>query len=151
MTRDEMQKVMDQVFNECEALREAGQAEYAGGEDTFGNFNRLAQRLGVDRKQVLLTYLAKHQDGVDSYVRGHKSQREDVRGRINDQIVYLCLLRGMIEEEEEQSAALNAETQESRGNYLPFAHSFKAKEFDVAFCVHCGKHEADQIHNGSLA
>lgn len=99
MTRDEMSQVMDRVFEECRALREAGQKEYAGGEDAFGNFNRLAARLGIDRKQVLLVYLAKHQDGVDSFIRGHRSQREDVRGRINDQIVYLCLLRGMIEEE----------------------------------------------------
>lgn len=108
MTSDEMAQMMDRVFEECRALREAGQKEYAGGEDAFGNFNRLATRLGINRKQVLLVYLAKHQDGVDSFLRGHISQREDVRGRINDQITYLCLLRGMIEEEDsrQQSTTL---------------------------------------------
>ena len=31
--------------------------------------------------------------------RGHKSQREDVTGRLTDAIVYLCILWGMIEED----------------------------------------------------
>lgn len=93
---------MSTVFKECEALRNAGQKEYAGGEDAFGNFNRLAAKLGIDRKRVLLVYSTKHQDGIDSYIRGHVSQREDVRGRINDLIVYMCLLRGMIDEETSQ-------------------------------------------------
>tara|TARA_Y100001938_G_scaffold144099_1_gene218121 strand:+ start:2646 stop:2765 length:120 start_codon:yes stop_codon:yes gene_type:complete len=35
-----------------------------------------------------------------SYIKGYKSQREDVRGRITDIIVYLMLLWGMIEEDE---------------------------------------------------
>tara|TARA_Y100001938_G_C7856425_1_gene313380 strand:+ start:263 stop:400 length:138 start_codon:yes stop_codon:yes gene_type:complete len=39
-------------------------------------------------------------DGVMSYIKGHKSQREDVRGRITDIIVYLMLLWGMVEEDE---------------------------------------------------
>ena len=47
-----------------------------------------------------MVYLLKHIDGISSYVNGHKSQREDVRGRITDSIVYLCLLWGMIEERE---------------------------------------------------
>tara|TARA_Y100000004_G_scaffold56902_1_gene63309 strand:+ start:3076 stop:3225 length:150 start_codon:yes stop_codon:yes gene_type:complete len=47
---------------------------------------------------VLLIYTLKHIDGICSFVEGHKSQREDVRGRITDVIVYLCLLWGMVEE-----------------------------------------------------
>ena len=50
--------------------------------------------------QVLMVYLLKHIDGISSFVNGHKSQREDVRGRITDAIVYLCLLWGMIEDTE---------------------------------------------------
>ena len=47
-----------------------------------------------------MVYLLKHIDGISSFVNGHKSQREDIRGRITDAIVYLCLLWGMIEETE---------------------------------------------------
>lgn len=47
-----------------------------------------------------MVYLLKHIDGISSFVNGHKSQREDVRGRITDAIVYLCLLWGMVEDTE---------------------------------------------------
>ena len=45
-----------------------------------------------------MTYLLKHIDGVVSYTQGHKSQREDVRGRLTDIIVYTMLLWGMVDE-----------------------------------------------------
>jgi|TARA_R100001530_G_scaffold131243_1_gene102779 hypothetical protein len=47
-----------------------------------------------------MVYLLKHIDGITAYLAGHKSQREDVRGRIKDAIVYLMLLWAMIEERE---------------------------------------------------
>jgi hypothetical protein len=89
------------MYNEIQELRKAGQAEYVGGDqNAFGNFERLANMLDLDRKSILWVYCTKHLDGITSYLRGHKSQREDVRGRINDVIVYLILLRGMIDDEE---------------------------------------------------
>lgn len=101
MRQKEMAEVMSTVFEECQSLRDAGQKEYARDEDeAFANFNRVAADIGLDRKAVLWVYARKHMDGIVSYIQGHKSQREDVRGRINDLIVYLCLLRGMIDEEE---------------------------------------------------
>jgi len=101
MTQKQMAEIMDTVFAECNTFRAAGQKEYAHNEENaFANFERLAEDLGLDRKEILWVYAMKHKDGISSYIKGHKSQREDVRGRINDLIVYLCLLRGMIEEEE---------------------------------------------------
>lgn len=101
-----MRKVdYDNVFNgileELKVTREAGQKEYAHGavDDVFNNFNRLAGDLDIDRKKVLWVYFNKHRDGIAAYLKGHVSQREDVRGRIKDSIVYLMLLWGMIEEE----------------------------------------------------
>lgn len=46
-----------------------------------------------------MTYFLKHVDGINAFIKGHKSQREDVTGRITDCIVYLMLLWGMIIEE----------------------------------------------------
>lgn len=101
MTKVELGKWMDVVFGECRGLREAGQKEYARREDNaFANFERVGERLQLTREQILLVYLEKHLDGINAWVSGHKSQREDVRGRINDAITYLCLLRGMVEESE---------------------------------------------------
>lgn len=100
VTRQEMAQVMEKIIEEISHLRNAGQQEYAHSEDNaFANFDRLAERMKLDRKAVLMVYAEKHIDGIHSYIQGHKSQREDVRGRINDVIVYMCLLRGMIEEE----------------------------------------------------
>ena len=74
-----------------------GQREYARGDNVFGNFNRLAEQLGMRPEQVLLVYAVKHLDGIVSWINGHKSQREDVRGRINDLRVYLAILHLMVE------------------------------------------------------
>ena len=82
-------------------MRLAGQKEYARKEsNAFANFERVGKNLDIKREEVLLVYLLKHIDGICSFVKGHKSQRENVRGRLTDAIVYLCLLWGMIDDTE---------------------------------------------------
>ena len=100
MNQSDMSKVMDKILKEVAIMRDAGQEEYShDNSDVFANFNRVSDLLDVDRKKVLMTYMLKHIDGIAAYVKGHKSQREDVTGRITDCMVYLMLLWGMIEEE----------------------------------------------------
>ena len=85
---------------EIMALRSAGQKEYAHDDSSpFANFERGAADMGIDRKQVLWCYAMKHKDGIAAFLKGHTSQREDVRGRINDLITYLLLLYTMVNEE----------------------------------------------------
>ena len=85
-------------------MRAAGQKEYARKEsNAFANFERVADYIDSNKQKVLMVYLLKHIDGISSFVNGYKSQREDVRGRITDAIVYLCLLWGMIDEEDNKS------------------------------------------------
>ena len=101
MKHSQMHKLMDEILKEVTMTRDSGQKEYAhDNNDVFANFNRVGHLLEEDRKKVLMTYMLKHIDGIAAYVKGHKSQREDVRGRITDCIVYLMLLWGMIEEED---------------------------------------------------
>jgi hypothetical protein len=105
MTRAELAGVMDRVFEECRALRNAGQQEYARREENaLANFERVAERCDITREKALMVYAEKHLDGIHSWINGHRSQRESVKGRINDAIVYLCILRGMVEELENQPA-----------------------------------------------
>jgi hypothetical protein len=81
--------------------RDAGQREYAQSNDNvFANFDRVGKSINASREKVLMVYLLKHIDGISAYIKGHKSQREDVTGRITDAMVYLMLLWGMVEEEE---------------------------------------------------
>ena len=84
--------------------RKQGQKEYVHNiENVFANFERIAKSLNSTREKVLMTYLLKHIDGITAYVNGHQSQREDVRGRITDIIVYLMLLWGMVETKDTQT------------------------------------------------
>jgi len=108
LSRSEVATLMKSVFDECQATREAGQAEYAHkDENAFENFDSEAAALKVDRKVVWAVFAGKHWRGIRSYILGHKSQREDVRGRIKDLIVYLVLLWGMIDDEEHPTKKLS--------------------------------------------
>ena len=87
--------------------RKSGQSEYAHDKNNvFANFDRVAKALNSTREKVLLTYLLKHIDGIIAYVNGHQSQREDVRGRITDVIVYLMLLWGMVDTNDTQEVGV---------------------------------------------
>ena len=91
---------MKKIQLEISKTRESGQKEYAHKKDNvFANFERIGNALDISREKVLLTYLLKHVDGIKAYVNGYISQREDVRGRLTDIIVYCMLLWGMIEDD----------------------------------------------------
>lgn len=100
MTKDQFTTLLQSIQSaECQ-VREDGQKEYAHDEsNVFANFDRAAKELNIDRKKALWVLAKKHVDGVISYINGHKSQREDVRGRIKDLRMYLALLWGMVEED----------------------------------------------------
>ena len=96
-----MHSVMDSIWERVQKMRDSGQEEYAHDKkNVFANFERVGNLLHVNREKVLMTYLLKHIDGIAAYANGLKSQREDVRGRITDAIVYLCLLWAMVDQSE---------------------------------------------------
>ena len=109
-TKEEIKTLMDQIFRELQVTREAGQKEYAHDDNNaFANFERLSTDLNIDRKQVLWVYVYKHIDGIKSFLKGHRSQREDIRGRIKDVIVYLILLWGMIDDDDSKPSLADEE------------------------------------------
>ena len=100
MTKDEFNKLFKLIVEEVQETRNEGQKEYAHEEDNiFANFERVGASLNISKEQTLMVYLMKHIDGINAWIKGHKSQREDVRGRIKDAIVYLSLLWAMAETE----------------------------------------------------
>lgn len=95
------------------------QAEYANDPDNiFANFDRISTQLGLTREQVLLVYAQKHMDGIVSYVNGHRSQREDIRGRIKDLRMYLALLWGMVDDSYYSELEESAEKHGGKVSYL---------------------------------
>lgn len=100
MNKAKFDELFIDIMNEVKDARDSGQKEYAHTEDNvFANFERVAGGLDISREQALMVYLMKHMDGINAWIKGHKSQREDVTGRIKDAIVYLCLLWGMADED----------------------------------------------------
>ena len=105
MKHKKMLNLINAIFEQVELIHTEGQKEYAMDEDNvFANFERIANQTGQNKEMVLWVYLMKHIDGIASYLRGHRSQREEVQGRLTDAIVYLCILWGMIEEEDHYNA-----------------------------------------------
>jgi hypothetical protein len=99
MNYKNLDKIIQLQIKHILKTRDDGQKEYARDIDNvFANFERVGKYINVSREQVLMVYLLKHIDGIMAYINGHKSQREGVEGRITDAIVYLLLLRGMVEE-----------------------------------------------------
>ncbi len=93
-----------EILPQITKTRDAGQKEYAHDvNNVFANFERVAEALNTTREKVLMVYLLKHIDGISAYTNGMKSQREDVRGRLTDAIVYLMLLWGMVADDLEES------------------------------------------------
>ena len=100
MKKQEFNELFLDIMMEVKKTRDQGQKEYAHTEENvFANFERVATNLDISKEQALMVYLMKHIDGISAWIKGHKSQREDVTGRIKDAIVYLCLLWGMASEE----------------------------------------------------
>jgi hypothetical protein len=94
-----MENLIQEIFQKIQETREAGQKEYARDKNNaFANFERVASYSNIKKEKVLLIYLLKHIDGIASHIDGHFSYRENIRGRITDAIVYLCLFWGMEDE-----------------------------------------------------
>ena len=109
---DEFFKVM---VSEVKKTRDDGQLEYASPSNVFDDFVKTAELTGTTPAMVLYTFLNKHMRGIGSFIRGYESQRESVKGRIKDAIVYLFLLWAMVEEEEHKNK-LNQEQADQMAN-----------------------------------
>ena len=99
MNKGHFDRFFEHMIEEVKETRDCGQKEYAKDGNVFEDFSQTAKLTGSSQAAVLYTFLNKHMRGIASWIRGHKSQREDVTGRIKDAIVYLFLLWAMIEEE----------------------------------------------------
>ena len=107
MNFDEYKDVFNWTVSECYDLGLLKGAEYRGdegGNNVHANFDRLASKLGVEPITILMVYLTKHLDSIDTYARLNQREHsgmetpsyEPITGRINDAINYLILLKAMI-------------------------------------------------------
>ena len=111
MTYKEMTELIEgKIFPEIIKIRDAGQKEYAREtDDVLANFKRISTWLDLPVEKVIMVYLLKHIDGITAWCNGHKSQRDNIRGRLTDILVYTCLFQAHVEETESHNK-LNKES-----------------------------------------
>ena len=104
MNRKEFQGIIDQTFQSIQKLSGSKGVEYTGHEgeaNIHANFDRLSADLQLDPETVLMVYLTKHLDSIRTYVNNigapaSPKLSEPIEGRIDDAILYLILLKGMV-------------------------------------------------------
>lgn len=107
MTFAKFDEFTEEMLGRIRNMRDTKGKEYAGTEDRFGNFNRLAADCGISREKVWQVYYTKHWDSIKSYIQnGTEFSTETIDGRIVDAMTYLLLLAGMIKENKEKEKEL---------------------------------------------
>lgn len=102
MRKDEFLALLEDTFTQIEALTATKGEEYAASDDQLANFKRSAEQAGITPEQVWLVFFNKHKDAITSYVKNlniiNRHPSEPIEGRIDDAILYLCLLKALIQE-----------------------------------------------------
>lgn len=97
------QRVLAATIDAINSLGKLKGGEYAGDLDRLANFRRNGQTLGLPMEVIWAVYYNKHHDAVMQWINdlisGKARERaEPIEGRIDDMIVYLILLKCMVEE-----------------------------------------------------
>lgn len=148
MTHQEFDALLDTIVDKVRQLGTTKGREYAGGEDRFGNFNRLAARMGITREQVWQVYFTKHLDSLETYIRekGAVTATEPIQGRILDAITYLTLLYGMVEETQAPLSAIAASITTNPNE----PHRFVGEQTLCACCARSRLSSYHRADNGLL-
>lgn len=99
MNRRRLLEVIDETVHRIIDLNNTKGREYAGDEEALSNFYNRASQMGIDPKIVWGTFFGKHMDSIFSYIKSGQVLSEPIEGRIDDAILYLILLKGIIEDE----------------------------------------------------
>ena len=100
MTHEELNEVLEELFEEEKQLRTTKGVEYSSDEDALSNFKRIAQDLGLSPFQVWYVYFKKHVDAIAHFCRTGNALSEAIHSRILDCRLYLALLEGLMREQE---------------------------------------------------
>ena len=93
--------LLQSEFDRLIELTQTKGKEYSRDVDILANFKRLSLSLQLPPEKVLFVYLQKHLDSITSFVSGGvdvESLSEPIDGRISDAILYLILLKAIINE-----------------------------------------------------
>lgn len=102
MTYQDFDELSEELIEEAIEVSQSKRKDYTvGSEDALKNFKSVAERTGISPMQVLGIYMMKHQDAIANYIKSQgQSESEPIKYRIIDNINYLLLLWGLINDEE---------------------------------------------------
>lgn len=129
--------LLDRTVGEIKALASSKGAEYTQGNgDRLDNFRRNGQALGLPMETVWGVYAGKHWDAVQTYIRDigtgvQRTRSEPISGRVDDLLVYLLLLKAMLEERD-ASAPGKAQVEKE-----PCEHQWHRLDRYSDTCVFC--------------
>jgi len=109
MNHQEFQALLAHQAEVLQKITATKGAEYSNDEDQLANFKRLAAELGLPDIKVCLVYLTKHLDAIKSYAKRGEVMSEPIEGRIDDAILYLILLKGLIRDRIKNEAGSSPE------------------------------------------
>ena len=92
--------LLNETFEGIFKLTNTKGEEYSRSDDQLGNFRRSAAEARLTMEQVWLVFFNKHVDSIKSYVAngGKVKSTESIGSRIDDAILYLILLKAIIED-----------------------------------------------------
>lgn len=105
MKHKQFELLAEHILQEAKETRTGKGRDYTrDSDDALANFKRCGERIGVTPQKALLIYMSKHSDAIETYIKtGGQSESEPIKTRIIDNINYLLLLWGLIEEENERT------------------------------------------------
>lgn len=118
MNRTAFQELMHEQFGRLLDINNTKGHDYAGDEDALDNFKRDEERIAkiaANNPHLLkwYVYFEKHLGAIMTYLEEGDVKSEPINGRIDDVLLYLFLLRGLIEEQREGNVfARDAATRE---------------------------------------
>lgn len=112
MNNPDFDKIVASTFTQLKQLSLTKGREYSGDHDRLLNFKRNGRDLELEPTTIWRVYAAKHWDAVGQHIRDIQQKRERVlsepiESRIDDLILYLLLLKGLLEERRDQTVDIS--------------------------------------------
>lgn len=94
MDKQRFAALLEETYETLARLTATKGEEYSRDADQLANFRRAAAEAGISAEQAWLVFFNKHIDSIKTWIRGGKIT-EGIEGRIDDAILYLCLLKAL--------------------------------------------------------
>lgn len=103
MKVEDYRKLREELIKDAFKVSNAKGQDYTQkSDDALKNFKSVGVNLGLTPYQTLGVYMQKHQEAISSFIKhGGQLESEPIKERIIDNINYLCLLYGLIKENEQ--------------------------------------------------